>query len=80
MSHKFLAGRGGYWYWAGWGVSGLAVAGSDIKQVDLTLRILVDGPPPCSVKGSAVGIWQCGDQQDRWYQLPTGCEIHPQLR
>ncbi len=53
MSHKFLAGAG-LLVLAGWGVSGLAVAGSDIKQVDLTLRILVDGPPPCSVKGSAV--------------------------
>ena len=43
MSHKFLAGAG-LLVLAGWGVSGLAVAGSDIKQVDLTLRILVDGP------------------------------------
>ena len=24
------------------------------KIVNLTLRVLVDGPPPCSVKGSAV--------------------------
>lgn len=55
MSHKFLAGAG-LLVLAGWGVSGLAVAGSDIKQVDLTLRILVDGPPPCSVKGSAVEL------------------------
>lgn len=38
MSHKFLAGAG-LLVLAGWGVSGLAVAGSDIKQVDLTLRI-----------------------------------------
>ncbi len=55
MSHKFVAGAG-LLVLAGWGISGLAVAGSgsDIKQVDLTLRILVDGPPPCSVKGSAV--------------------------
>lgn len=53
MSHKFVAGAG-LLVLAGWGISGLAVAGSDIKQVDLTLRITVDGPPPCSVKGSAV--------------------------
>ena len=52
MSHKFLAGVG-LLVLAGWGVSDVAVA-SDIKQVDMTLRILVDGPPPCSVKGSAV--------------------------
>ena len=52
MSHKFLAGAG-LLVLAGWGVSVIAVA-SDIKQVDLTLRILVDGPPPCSVKGSNV--------------------------
>ena len=51
MSHKFVAGAG-LLVLAGWGISGLAVAGSDIKQVDLTLRILVDGPPPCSVKGA----------------------------
>ncbi len=29
-----------------------AMAGG--KIVNLTLRVLVDGPPPCSVKGSAV--------------------------
>lgn len=29
-----------------------AMAGS--KSVELTLRVLVDAPPPCSVKGSAV--------------------------
>lgn len=40
MSHKFVAGAG-LLVLAGWGISGLAVAGSDIKQVDLTLRILV---------------------------------------
>ncbi len=78
MSHKFLAGAG-LLVLAGWGVSGLAVAGSDIKQVDLTLRILVDGPPPCSVKGSAVEFGNVVINS-RWYQLPTGCEIHPQLQ
>ena len=49
MSHKFLAG-------AGLLVFGLCsfpvMAGS--KSLELTLRVLVDGPPPCSVKGSAV--------------------------
>ncbi len=81
MSHKFVAGAG-LLVLAGWGISGLAVAGSDIdiKQVDLTLRILVDGPPPCSVKGSAVKFGNVIINKDRWYQLPTGCEIHPQLR
>ncbi|MCV4656392.1 hypothetical protein OFM13_34180, partial [Escherichia coli] len=28
------------------------------KIVNLTLRVLVDGPPPCSVKGSVV---ECGN-------------------
>ena len=51
MSHKFVAGAG-LLVLAGWGISGLAVAGRDIQQVDLTLRILVGGPPPLSVKGS----------------------------
>lgn len=49
MSHKFLAG-------AGFLVFSLCsfpvMAGS--KTVELTLRVLVDAPPPCSVKGSAV--------------------------
>lgn len=54
MSHKFLAGAG-LLVLAGWGVSDVAVA-SDIKQVDLTLRVLVDAPPPCSVKGSNVNF------------------------
>lgn len=65
MSHKFLAGAG-LLVLAGWGVSGLAVAGSDIKQVDLTLRILVDGPPPCSVKGSAV---EFGEDEEELFEL-----------
>ena len=29
-------------------------AWADSKTVNLTLRILVDAPPPCTVKGSAV--------------------------
>ncbi len=63
MSHKFVAGAG-LLVLAGWGISGLAVAGSDIKQVDLTLRILVDGPPPCSVKGSAVKFGNVGNDSN----------------
>ncbi|ABV18728.1 hypothetical protein AOY64_07445 [Escherichia coli] len=36
-----------------WVISHLAVAG-DMKTVPLTLRVLVDGPPPCTIKGSKV--------------------------
>ena len=82
MSHKFLAGAG-LLVLAGWGVSGLAVAGSDIKQVDLTLRILVDGPPPCSVKGSAVeenaadnSLFAVGE--NNW--TPFNVNTQPQLK
>lgn len=52
MSHKYLMGAG-MLVLAGWGISDVAVA-IDIKQVDMTLRVLVDAPPPCSVKGSNV--------------------------
>ena len=87
MSHKFLAGAG-LLVLAGWGVSGLAVAGSDIKQVDLTLRILVDGPPPCSVKGSAVEFGNVvinridgtNYQQDAKYTLNCGNKVSDDLR
>lgn len=34
-------------------LAGSAVAG-EVKEVPLTLRVLVDGPPPCTVKGSDV--------------------------
>ncbi|QCT86067.1 fimbrial protein [Escherichia sp. E4742] len=51
MKHTFLLGAGIFLLNA-W-LMGNAVAG-DIKQVQLTLRILVDAPPPCSVKGSNV--------------------------
>ena len=86
MSHKFLAGAG-LLVLAGWGVSGLAVAGSDIKQVDLTLRILVDGPPPCSVKGSAVEFGNVvinridgtNYQQDAKYTLNCGNKVSDDL-
>ena len=87
MIHKFLAGAG-LLVLAGWGVSGLAVAGSDIKQVDLTLRILVDGPPPCSVKGSAVEFGNVvinridgtNYQQDAKYTLNCGNKVSDDLR
>lgn len=79
MSHKFVAGAG-LLVLAGWGISGLAVAGSDIKQVDLTLRIPGRWTAALLREGKRCEIWQCDNQQDRWYQLPTGCEIHPQLR
>ena len=87
MSHKFLAGAG-LLVLAGWGVSGLAVAGSDIKQVDLTLRILDDGPPPCSVKGSAVEFGNVvinridgtNYQQDAKYTLNCGNKVSDDLR
>ena len=87
MSHKFVAGAG-LLVLAGWGISGLAVAGSDIKQVDLTLRILVDGPPPCSVKGSAVKFGNViinridgtNYQQDAKYTLNCGNKVSYDLR
>ncbi len=87
MSHKFVAGAG-LLVLAGWGISGLAVAGSDIKQVDLTLRILVDGPPPCSVKGSAVKFGNViinridgtNYQQDAKYTLNCGNKVSDDLR
>ncbi len=85
MSHKFLAGAG-LLVLAGWGVSGLAVAGSDIEQVDLTLRILVDGPP--LVKGSAVEFGNVvinridgtNYQQDAKYTLNCGNKVSDDLR
>lgn len=49
MSHKFLAGAGLLVFSL---CSFPVMAGS--KSLELTLRVLVDGPPPCSVKGSAV--------------------------
>ena len=87
MSHKFVAGAG-LLVLAGRGISGLAVAGSDIKQVDLTLRILVDGPPPCSVKGSAVKFGNViinridgtNYQQDAKYTLNCGNKVSDDLR
>ncbi|EFL4480737.1 fimbrial protein [Escherichia fergusonii] len=36
-----------------WAISHLVGAG-DMKTVPLTLRVLVDGPPPCTIKGSKV--------------------------
>ncbi|EFA4797723.1 fimbrial protein [Escherichia coli] len=52
MRQIFLAGVG-IVIWASWATSNIAVAG-DVKTVPLTLRVLVDGPPPCTVKGSDV--------------------------
>ena len=87
MSHNIVAGAG-LLVLAGWGISGLAVAGSDIKQVDLTLRILVDGAPPCSVKGSAVKFGNViinridgtNNQQDAKYTLNCGNKVSDDLR
>lgn len=52
MRQIFLAGAG-IVIWASWATSNIAVAG-DVKTVPLTLRVLVDAPPPCTVKGSSV--------------------------
>ncbi|MCZ8651343.1 fimbrial protein [Escherichia albertii] len=35
-------------------VAGNLAAGGEVKTVDLTLKVMVDAPPPCTVKGSAV--------------------------
>ncbi|EJE2983311.1 fimbrial protein, partial [Escherichia coli] len=86
MSHKFLAGAG-LLVLAGWGGSDVAVA-SDIKQVDMTLRILVDGPPPCSVKGSAVEFGNVvinkidgtSYRQDAKYTLNCGNKVSDDLQ
>jgi type 1 fimbria pilin len=87
MNHKFIASAG-LLVLAGWGISDIAAAG-DIKQVDLTLRILVDGPPPCSVKGSNV---EFGDnvvinkldgtnyRQDAKYTLDCGNKVSDDLQ
>ena len=58
------------------------------QQVDLTLRILVDGPPPCSVKGSAVEFGNVvinridgtNYQQDAKYTLNCGNKVSDDLR
>lgn len=52
MKYTFLVGTG-IFLLSGWLMGNLAVAGQS-KKVSLSLRILVDGPPPCSVKGSNV--------------------------
>lgn len=56
MKYTFLVGTG-IFLLSGWLMGNLAVAGQS-KQVSLSLRVLVDGPPPCSVKGRNV---QFGD-------------------
>ncbi|EOQ58248.1 MULTISPECIES: fimbrial protein [Escherichia] len=52
MKYTFLVGTG-ILLLSGWLTGNVAFAGES-KPVSLTLRILVDGPPPCSVKGSNV--------------------------
>lgn len=52
MKYTFLVGTG-IFLLSGWLMGNLAVA-AESKPVLLTLRVLVDGPPPCSVKGSNV--------------------------
>lgn len=56
MKAFFLAGSAALLLACGATVSP-AMAGG--KIVNLTLRVLVDGPPPCSIQGSAVGsaVW-----------------------
>ncbi|WP_436920272.1 fimbrial protein, partial [Escherichia coli] len=49
MSHKFVVGAGLLLF----SCCSFTVM-ADSKPVDLTLRVLVDAPPPCSIKGSQV--------------------------
>lgn len=41
-------------------MNSVAVAGESQTR-SLTLRVLVDGPPPCSVKGKPRRVWERGD-------------------
>lgn len=73
MSHKFVAGAG-LLVLAGWGISGLAVAGSDIKQVDLTLRILHAGGGWCQSGGNSFSHrQQPGFDGRRAVRASAGC-------
>lgn len=50
---QFFLAAGGVVLLASTAVSNVATAG-DVKTVPLTLRVLVDAPPPCTIKGSNV--------------------------
>lgn len=53
-------------------------ARADSKTVNLTLRILVDAPPPCTVKAAR---WSLAMSllKHRRQQLSAACWLHPEL-
>lgn len=74
MSQKFVVGAG----LLVCSVCSLsAMAGS--KPVDLILRVLVDAPPPCSIKGSQVEFGNMIADNVDGTNLSARCEIHVEL-